>query len=104
MGWSTDIRGPYLDKDGHNMNNGGGTVFLSNQQTFEWDGSTRIAPGHVGIIRGEKLDGMHSDWVSYSYWLKNPPERNGIRMGIQKLMKDKEGWPVSGELFKYSFN
>lgn len=104
MGWSTDIRGPYLDKEGNDMNNGGGTVFLSNQQTFEWDGSTRIAPGHVGIIRGEKLDGMHSDWVSYSYWLKNPPERNGIRMGIQKLIKDKEGWPVSGELFKYSFN
>ncbi|RNL91762.1 hypothetical protein ED312_03940 [Sinomicrobium pectinilyticum] len=103
MGWSTDIRGPYLDKEGNNLYNGGGTVFLANQQTFEWDGSTRIAPGHVGIIRNEKLDGTHPDWVSYSYWLKNPPGQNGIRMGLQRLTSDEDGWPEAGELFRYNY-
>lgn len=103
IGWSTDIRGPYLDKEGNNMYNGGGTVFLSNHQTFPWDGSTRIAPGHVGIIRDEKLDGNYPDWVSYSYWLKNPPERNGIRMGIQRLIKDEDGWLQTGILFQYDY-
>ena len=102
MGWSPDVRGPYLDKEGKDMNNGGGTVFLPNQQKFAWDGSTRIARGHVGIIKDEKLNGTHPDWVSYSYWLKNPPEKNGIRMGIQKLIKDEDGWPKAGELFKYN--
>ncbi|WP_161554500.1 arabinan endo-1,5-alpha-L-arabinosidase [Sinomicrobium soli] len=103
MGWSQDIRGPYLDKEGNSMYDGGGTVFLSNQQTFEWDESTRIAPGHVGLIYGDKLDGTHPDWVSYSYWLKNPPARNGIRMGIQRLGTDEDGWPEAGALFKYDY-
>lgn len=102
MGWSPEVRGPYFDKEGKNMNNGGGTVFLPNQEKFSWDGSTRIARGHVGIIKDEKLDGIHPDWVSYSYWLKNPPEKNGIRMGIQKLTQDEDGWPKAGELFKYN--
>lgn len=103
MGWSTDIQGPYLDKAGNNMNDGGGTVFLKNRQTFDWDGSTRIARGHVGIIQGEKLDGTFADWVSYSYWLKNPPKRNGIRMGIQKLTQDEDGWPKAGEILRYDY-
>lgn len=102
MGWSNNIRGPYLDKDGHDMNNGGGTVFLPNQQTFDWDGSTRIARGHVGILKGEKLDGTYPDWVSYSYWLQNPPERNGIRMGIQRLIRDEDGWPEAAGLLIYN--
>lgn len=103
MGWSTAIQGPYLDKDGIKMNDGGGTVFLKNRQSFDWDESTRIARGHVGIIKEEKLDGSFSDWVSYSYWLKDPPERNGIRMGIQKLTQDEEGWPKAGAILRYDY-
>ena len=101
MGWSEDVRGPYLDKEGRNMYDGGGTVFLPKQQTFDWEGSTRIPRGHVGIILDEKTDGAYPDWVSYSYWLKDPPTRNGIRMGIQRLSNDQDGWPKAGALLKY---
>src|SRR5690606_22295222 len=73
IGWSTDIRGPYLDKQGNDMYNGGGTVFITNKQTFASDNSIRIGRGHVGIIKGQLLDGIYPDWVSYSYWLGTTP-------------------------------
>ncbi|MBC9796471.1 arabinan endo-1,5-alpha-L-arabinosidase [Sinomicrobium weinanense] len=101
MGWSTDIRGPYADKNGMNMYNGGGTVFMPNKQTFIWDNSTRIGRGHIGIIKGEMLDGTHPDWVSYSYWLENPPSgEDGKRFGLQRLKADTDGWPDDRILFQ----
>ena len=99
MGWSTDVRGPYLDKDGINMYNGGGTLFMANQETFSKDGSTRIGRGHVGIIKGEMLDGSYPDWVSYNYWLHNPPTSDGKRFGLQRLETDSDGWPKAGTVF-----
>ena len=101
IGWSTNITGPYLDKAGNNMYNGGGSVFMPNKQTFIWDNSTRIGRGHIGIIKGEKMDGTYPDWVSYSYWLENPPSgQDGKRFGMQRLITDANGWPDDGILFQ----
>jgi len=101
VGWSTNIRGPYLDKQGNDMFNGGGTVFMKNKETFSLDNSTRIGRGHVGIIKGQSLDGVHQDWVSYSYWLENPPAgQNGKRFGLQRLLTGTDGWPEAGDIFK----
>ncbi len=101
VGWSTNVRGPYLDKNGLNMYNGGGTLMMQREQTFIWDNSTRIGRGHVGIIKGEDLDGTYPDWISYSYWLKNPPaNQSGKRFGLQRLIEDPDGWPNDGILFQ----
>ncbi|MBD1433266.1 arabinan endo-1,5-alpha-L-arabinosidase [Sphingobacterium sp. DN00404] len=101
VGWSTNIRGPYLDKDGKDMYNGGGSAFTTSKQTFSADNSTRIGRGHIGIIKGHALDGVHTDWISYSYWLENPPSgESGKRFGLQRLLTGADGWPEAGEIFK----
>tara|TARA_R110002049_G_scaffold301166_1_gene493048 strand:- start:6456 stop:7559 length:1104 start_codon:yes stop_codon:yes gene_type:complete len=101
IGWSVNIRGPYLDKAGVDLYNGGGTLFTSNKETFDWDSSTRIGRGHIGIIKGELMDGKYPDWFTYSYWLENPPAgENGRRFGMQRLETDVDGWPSAGIIFQ----
>ncbi|EEF60159.1 LamG-like jellyroll fold domain-containing protein [Pedosphaera parvula] len=59
VGRSTNITGPYLDRNGVDMVNGGGTLFM--QGNGKYDG-----PGHVGIIS----DGPNQ-WFTYHYYDAN---------------------------------
>ncbi len=89
MGRSKVVTGPYLDKDGKDMQDGGGTLFLGS--VFD-NGSGRpcddeVGPGHFGLLHD--TDG---DWVSYhEEWAR---DKNGATtMNLNKLAWDSDGWP-----------
>jgi arabinan endo-1,5-alpha-L-arabinosidase len=81
VGRSEKITGPYLDRAGRDMANGGGTLVLENEGQF-------IGPGHAGII---EVNGK--EWFSMHY-----EAAAGVRarspLGLRPLSWDKEGWPV----------
>ena len=89
VGRATSVTGPYLDKDGANLQNGGGSMFLcsvenkNNGQRFD----DEVGPGHVGIL--SDTDG---DWLSCHYeWAR---DRSGATtVNLLKLSWDADGWP-----------
>jgi hypothetical protein len=56
VGRSTNVFGPYLDRNGVNLVNAGGTLFLEGTGKF-------TGPGHVGI-----LSEGNQQWFSYHYY------------------------------------
>ena len=89
MGRSQTVTGPYLDRDGKDMEAGGGTLFLGSVSD---NGSGRlcddeIGPGHFGLLH----DGGR-DWVSFhEEWAR---DRNGATtVNILPLAWDSDGWP-----------
>lgn len=83
VGRSRKITGPYLDRDGRDMREGGGTLFLGSEGRF-------IGPGHAGILREGK-----NEYVSFHFY---DGERSGRpALGIRKLKWSKAGWPQVGE-------
>lgn len=84
IGRSDKITGPYLDRDGKNMLNRGGTPFLTSQPPF-------FGPGHAGIVT---VDGQ--DWFSCHYYDGN--NRGRSRLWVGKLNWSADGWPVPPKL------
>ena len=80
VGRSTTVIGPYYDKAGVNMTNGGGTMFLESSGRF-------IGPGHAAI-----LNDHGTNWFTYHYYDGN----NGgqATLGIGRLTWSADGWPV----------
>lgn len=74
---STSITGPYLDKAGANVLNGGGSIFLPNR-----DGRY-IGPGHVGYGEGR---------LTYHFYDGND---NGAPKLRVTTMSFSNGWPVA---------
>ena len=79
MGRSTSPTGPFLDKNGVNMVNGGGTMFLADNGKF-------IGPGQFGDF----TDSGGQDWFSYHYY---NGDAVGPTLAIQKLYWTSDGWP-----------
>ena len=89
MGRSRSVTGPYLDKAGKDMREGGGTLFLGSVGD---NGSGRpiddeVGPGHVGI-----LEDTNGPYVSYhEEWAR---DRGGkTTLNLSKLAWDTDGWP-----------
>ncbi|MBP2161630.1 MULTISPECIES: arabinan endo-1,5-alpha-L-arabinosidase [Asticcacaulis] len=84
VGRSKSVEGPYLDRDGGKMKDGGGTIVLHADQdaTRRWKG-----PGHVDIL--QEGDVEHIVYHAYD-------SQNGGRptLRIQKLSW-QDGWPVA---------
>ena len=80
VGRSDKITGPYFDRDGKNMLNRGGTLFLDSKPPF-------YGPGHAGIIT---VAGQ--DWFSCHYYDGNQRGRSKLWAG--KLNWDTDGWPI----------
>jgi len=89
MGRSQTVTGPYLDKTGKDMMQGGGTLFLGSAGD---NGSGRppddeVGPGHAGIL--EDRDGVY---VSYhEEWARDRGGKTTLNMS--KLVWDGDGWP-----------
>jgi len=80
VGRSAEITGPYLDKDGADLQKGGGSLVLETQGRF-------IGPGHAGILKeGEK------HWLSCHFY--DGDENGRSKLAIRALEWDKDGWPV----------
>lgn len=76
-GRSTDVTGPYRDRNGVAMTSGGGTEILAGQ------GSTH-GPGHQDVFGDSD-----SDIIVYHYYADN----GASRLGINLLAFDSAGWP-----------
>ncbi len=80
VGRSSSVTGPYLDKNGVNMLNGGGTLLLDST-------GRHLGPGHAGIFQE---NGRF--WFSHHYY---DGVQNGVALlGIRELVWGADGWPV----------
>ncbi len=89
MGRSRAVTGPYLDKDGKDMQAGGGTLFLGS--AFD-NGSGRpfddeVGPGHAGFLADK--DGTYFSY--HEEWARDKAGRTTLN--INKLAWDTDGWP-----------
>ena len=89
VGRARDVRGPYLDKDGKDLREGGGSIFL----TSLYDDQSgrliddRVGPGHVGILKmGDDFRvSLHYEW-SRVYGAAD-------MLNVYRLAWDADGWP-----------
>jgi arabinan endo-1,5-alpha-L-arabinosidase len=80
VGRSTAVTGPYLDKNGINMVNSGGTMLLESTGRY-------IGPGHPGI-----LNDNGTNWFTYHYYDGNG---NGVaKLGLNRIDWTPDGWPA----------
>lgn len=79
VGRSRSITGPYLDRQGKSLVEGGGTLVLETSGRF-------IGPGHAGILR----EGG-TNWFSFHFYDR---ERGGQpTLGLRRLEWSTDGWP-----------
>jgi arabinan endo-1,5-alpha-L-arabinosidase len=83
VGRSDKITGPYVDRQGKDMLQGGGNLFLESK-------GKRIGPGHAGILKKS-----NKEFVSYHYYDGDNGGR--ARMEIAPLGWTDDGWPEAGE-------
>ena len=78
IGRSERRTGPYLDKNGTPMTEGGGSLLLKKEGRF-------IGPGHAGIFS----EGGR-DWFSYHFY---DEERDGLPWVEIRRLQWEAGWP-----------
>lgn len=85
VGRSTNILGPYVDREGKSMLDGGGSVVLHADQdpAKRWRG-----PGHIAILREKE-----QDYIVYHAYDAQANGKPALR--IQPLEWTADGWPVA---------
>jgi arabinan endo-1,5-alpha-L-arabinosidase len=79
VGRARSADGPYIDRDGKPLLEGGGTLLLGTQGPV-------IGPGHCAVLREP-----HRDLLVYHYY---DAESNGVpTLQIRPLTWDNDGWP-----------
>ncbi|HKO90585.1 MAG TPA: family 43 glycosylhydrolase, partial [Polyangiaceae bacterium] len=82
VGRSQQLLGPYLDKTGKSMMNGGGTLLVKGAGRYH-------GPGHNAVIFVQKR--------AYNVYHAYDANMNGASvLRVAELAWDAEGWPVSG--------
>jgi len=79
VGRSAGITGPYLDRDGKNLLDGGGTWLLGTTGSF-------IGPGHAGI-----LPTGGTNWLSCHFY--DGTQQGRATLALLPLTWDAAGWP-----------
>ena len=79
VGRSRAVTGPYLDKAGKNLLEGGGTLVLGTEGRF-------VGPGHAGV-----LSEGGTNWLSFHYYTSR--QRGAAALGLRPLTWTAEGWP-----------
>jgi arabinan endo-1,5-alpha-L-arabinosidase len=80
VGRARELLGPYVDRAGTGLLNGGGSLVL--QQDSEW-----VGPGHNAIL----IEGSRAYNVYHAYAATN----GASQLRISELAWDADGWPVS---------
>ena len=83
VGRAGKITGPYLDRDGEKLTDGGGSPFLETSGRF-------IGPGHIGIVD----DGNTNGQTQFSYHYYDADTQGKSRLAIGKI-DWSDGWPVA---------
>src|SRR5579885_1279313 len=80
VGRSSSPTGPYYDRNGVDLNHGGGTMFLESTARY-------IGPGHAAIS-----DDNGTNWFTYHFY---DGLNNGYpTVGMNQLYWSADGWPV----------
>jgi arabinan endo-1,5-alpha-L-arabinosidase len=88
VGRSQQLTGPYVDRDGKALLQGGGTELVVGDDT--WHG-----PGHVAIFRdGDRWYEAHHAY--YAGAAGTFLRQGAAYLRISELMWDEQGWPASG--------
>jgi arabinan endo-1,5-alpha-L-arabinosidase len=82
VGRSANVTGPYLDRTGKDMLQGGGSLFAGSS-------GQRIGPGHAGILTANA-----KTYVSFHYYSADHGGRP--RLEIVPLKWTADGWPEAG--------
>ena len=96
VGRARTITGPYVDRDGKPLADGGGTLFLESD-------ATRIGPGHFGRVVDYDAKATGSIAPSggterFSIHYEADTTRNGRSvLDIRPLSWSADGWPVAGD-------
>ncbi|MCA9734264.1 family 43 glycosylhydrolase [candidate division KSB1 bacterium] len=86
VGRSKNVNGPYIDKDGKNMMDGGGTVVITTTEGSRW-----VGPGHCAVVR----DGNTDYLVFHAY--DGESERFRSELKISTIAWEG-GWPRAATL------
>ncbi len=85
VGRSRAITGPYLDKDGVDLMNDGGSVVLATDGPF-------IGPGHAGILE------ENGRFLFSCHFYDGTTPRGTSMLAIRPMHWDAHGWPVIDEV------
>ena len=83
VGRAGKITGPYLDRDGKKLVEGGGSAFLQSSGRF-------IGPGHIGIVN----DGTTNGPTQFSYHYYDADTQGRSRLALGEI-DWSDGWPVA---------
>jgi beta-glucanase (GH16 family) len=83
VGRAEKITGPYLDREGKDLVDDGGSPFLESSGRF-------IGPGHIGIVAGGDTNGM----TQFSYHYYDGETQGKSRLALGKI-DWSDGWPVA---------
>lgn len=83
LGRSTDVRGPYLDKTGKPMNQGGGTVLLEGNE--KWYGI-----GHNSVYTFNGMDYL----ICHAY---DASDKGKPKLIVKNISWDDDAWPAIKE-------
>ena len=92
VGRSKNITGPYRDRAGLKMLQGGGTLFLGAVKSSAAGAATEeVGPGHAGV-----LSERGGEFFSCSYeWARDRAGKSTVN--VSKLTWDRDGWPQISE-------
>jgi hypothetical protein len=80
VGRSTSVTGPYYDKNGINLTNGGGTMVLESTARY-------IGPGHAAIMNDNG-----TNWFTFHYYDGN--NGGAATVGLMQMNWTADGWPA----------
>ena len=83
VGRSKRVTGPYVDRDGNDLAERGGTLFLQTE-------GTDAGPGHIAVLH----DGGE-EFISYHVYDGKLRGRSQLR--IRRLRWSADGWPIAGD-------
>lgn len=84
IGRSKNITGPYIDKNGKDLVNGGGDIFLDAEGRY-------IGPGHAGISK------LSDNTFVFTYHFYDGQDKGISKLAARSLSWSNDGWPVLGE-------
>ena len=79
VGRAKDVKGPYLDKEGNSMSDGGGTLVLAGDEN--WHGV-----GHNAVYNFDGKDYM----IFHGY---DASDEGKSKLRIKELTWSRDGWP-----------
>lgn len=84
VGRSENVEGPYLDKEGRALTDGGGTPFLESQ-------GSQIGPGHIAPL-------IDSDDSRFAFHYYDGDDRGRSKLAMASLTWSSDGWPEATDI------